>query len=157
MEFWKNAEVWPQFSQEILYNWLNSILYVKFAIFHFELNNLLNWIKRTHFELNNILNWITTIIQNWINFWTEFSWNDFESNIELNQFRAKFKHWIESIWVSDMAILGKLSTWTLRAWTIMILSAAFLVLVLAAGYPPPLRWLVHILCQTLSFGIPLPK
>ena len=76
---------------------------MKIVIFHFKLNNLLNWIKMTHFELNNILNWITKIIKNWIIFWIEFSWNDFESNIELNQFWAKFKHWIESIWVSDRA------------------------------------------------------
>ena len=78
---------------------------MKIVIFHFKLNNLLNWIKMTHFELNNILNWITKIIKNWIIFWIEFSWNDFESNIELNQFWAKFKHWIESIWVSDRAIV----------------------------------------------------
>ena len=57
-----------------------------------------------HFELNNLLNWITTGYLNWIIFWIEFSWNDFESNIELNKFWAKFKHWIESIWVSDRAI-----------------------------------------------------
>ena len=76
---------------------------MKIVIFHFKLNNLLNWIKMTHFELNNILNWITTIIQNWIIFWIEFSWNDFEWNIKLNQFWAKFQYWIESIWVSDRA------------------------------------------------------
>ena len=64
-----------------------------------------------HFELNNILNWITTDYLNWIIFWVEFSWNDFESNIELNQFWAKFKHWIESIWVSDMASQPRLSAW----------------------------------------------
>ena len=42
-------------------------------------------------------------------FWIEFLWNDFESNIELNQFWAKFKHWIELIWVSNRAI--KASFW----------------------------------------------
>ena len=37
-------------------------------------------------------------------FWIEFLWYDFESNIELNRFLAKFRHWIESIWVSNRAI-----------------------------------------------------
>ena len=37
---------------------------------------------------------------NWIIFWIEFLWNDIELNIELNHFLAKFKYWIESIWVS---------------------------------------------------------
>ena len=85
---------------------------MKIVIFHFKLNNLLNWIKMTHFELNNILNWITKIIKNWIIFWIEFSWNDFESNIELNQFWAKFKHWIESIWVLNRARLHPV--WSVR-------------------------------------------
>ena len=49
------------------------------------------------------MNFHETIL-NWINFWIEFSWYNFELNIELNQFWAKFKHWIESIWVSNRAI-----------------------------------------------------
>ena len=48
------------------------------------------------------MNFHETIL-NWIIFWIEFSWNNFELNIEFNQFWAKFKHWIESIWVSNRA------------------------------------------------------
>ena len=62
--------------------------------------------RKKYFELNDIFYWITTDYIYWIIFWIEFSWNDFESNIELNQFWAKFKHWIESIWVSDRAMVG---------------------------------------------------
>ena len=65
-----------------------------------ELNFLLNWIVFKIFELNNFLNWISLIFLNWIIFWIEFLWNDIELNIELNHFLAKFKYWIESIWVS---------------------------------------------------------
>ena len=70
--------------------------------FYFEFNNLLNWTTMKYFELSNLLNWITTYyfkLNNLLN-WT--SWNNFELNIGLNQFWAKFKHRIESIWVSDM-------------------------------------------------------
>ena len=103
IEFCKNSKIWPKFSQKILWNWLNSISYVKIAIFHFELNNLLNW--TTRIILNWIIYWIESqqIIWNGIIFWIEFSWNDLEPNIELNQFWAKFEHWIESIWVSNSA------------------------------------------------------
>ena len=72
------------------------------------MNVLLNWIE---------LNWIIFLIEiswrilnliifcidffgkilNWIIVWIEFVWK----SIELNNFWAKFKYWIESIWVSD--------------------------------------------------------
>ena len=39
----------------------------------------------------------------WTILWIEFWVNNSESNIELNQFLAKFKHWIESDRVSVMA------------------------------------------------------
>ena len=56
--------------------------------------------------LPHLLNWISYWIDfffkflNWIIFWIEFLWNNIELNIELNHFLAKFKYWIESIWVS---------------------------------------------------------
>ena len=55
-----------------------------------ELNFLLNWITRVYFELNNI----------WIELWV----SNIESNIKLNHFLAKLKHWIESDseWVSEL-------------------------------------------------------
>ena len=61
-----------------------------------------------------ILNWIFYVIEsqqlilNWIIFWIEFSWNNIESNIELNQFWTKFKHRNESIWVSNRARGGSI-------------------------------------------------
>ena len=69
-----------------------------------ELKNLLNWITEIYCEFN--IHWIESqqLILNWIIFWIEFSWNDFESNIEFNQLWAKFKHCIDSIWVSNRAI-----------------------------------------------------
>ena len=57
-----------------------------------ELNFLLDWIELNYF----VIEYFGKIL-NWIIFWIEFSWNSFE----LNHFLAKFKYWIESIWVSD--------------------------------------------------------
>jgi len=70
------------------------------------LPHLLNWIIFWIEFFWNFLNWIIFWIEflwkilNWIIFWIEFSWNTIELNIELNNFLAKFKYWIESIWVS---------------------------------------------------------
>ena len=70
------------------------------------LPHLLNWIIFWIEFFWNFLNWIIFWIEflwkilNWIIFWIEFSWNTIELNIELNHFLAKFKYWIESIWVS---------------------------------------------------------
>ena len=49
-------------------------------------------------------------------FWIEFSWNGFESNIELNQFWTNFKHWIESIWVSNRAMCAAPALWWQWSW-----------------------------------------
>ena len=68
---------------------LKETSYRKYTIFwpllFIQLNNLLNW----------IIYWIESqcFILNWIIFWIEFSRNNFELNIELNQFWAQFKHW----------------------------------------------------------------
>ena len=70
------------------------------------LPHLLNWIIFWIEFFWNFLNWIIFWIEflwkilNWIIFWIEFSWNTIELNIELNNFLAKFKYWIESVWVS---------------------------------------------------------
>ena len=57
-----------------------------------ELNYRLIWITRVYLELNDSLNWILG--------------NQYriESNIELDYFYAKFKHWIESDRVSSTSI-----------------------------------------------------
>ena len=68
---------------------LKETSYRKYTIFwpllFIQLNNLLNW----------IIYWIESqcFILNWIIIWIEFSRNNFELNIELNQFWAQFKHW----------------------------------------------------------------
>ena len=70
------------------------------------LPHLLNWIIFWIEFFWNFFNWIFFWIEfswkilNWIIFWIEFLWNNIELNIELNHFLAKFKYWIESIWVS---------------------------------------------------------
>ena len=75
---------------------------------------LLNWIIYWIESGRIILNWIFYVIEsqqlilNWIIFWIEFSWNNIESNIELNQFWTKFKHRNESIWVSNRARGGSI-------------------------------------------------
>ena len=51
-----------------------------------ELNYLLNWISRICFELNSI----------WIESWVKQYWFEYW----MTHFLAKFKHWIESDWVS---------------------------------------------------------
>ena len=65
-------------------------------------NWIIFWIEFFWQVLNWIIFWIEFLwkILNWIIFWIEFSWNTIELNIELNNFLAKFKYWIESIWVS---------------------------------------------------------
>ena len=57
--------------------------------------------------LNWIIYWIESLefILNWIIVWIEFSETNIESNIELNQLSAKFKHWIESDRVSIRATI----------------------------------------------------
>ena len=78
--------------------------------------NFLNWIIFWIEFFWNFLNWIIFWIEflwkilNWIIFWIEFSWNTIELNIELNNFLAKFKYWIESIWVSLTPISGETFT-----------------------------------------------
>ena len=78
------------------------------SILPFLLVWIIFWIESQTIIVNWIIYWIESqqLIVNWIIFWIEFSLNDFELNIELNQFCAKIKLWIESIWVSDRAILA---------------------------------------------------
>ena len=74
----------------------NALKYVIFMIYHDSTN-----ISTSPFiELNNFFNWIFFNFFNWIIFWIEFLWNNIELNIKLNNLLAKFKYWIESIWVS---------------------------------------------------------
>ena len=73
----------------------------------------------------NFLNWIIFWIEfsyfflNWIIFWIEFSWNSIELNIELNHFLAKFKYWIESIWVSFTPNLFTLGKYIVHCYTLL--------------------------------------
>ena len=77
------------------------------SILPFLLIWIIFWIESQTIIVNWIIYWIESqwFIWIWIIFWIEFSLNDFELNIELNQFCAKFKLWIESIWVSNRAKL----------------------------------------------------
>ena len=76
------------------------------SILPFLLIWIIFWIESQTIIVNWIIYWIESqwFIWIWIIFWIEFSLNDFELNIELNQFCAKFKLWIESIWVSNRAM-----------------------------------------------------
>ena len=51
-------------------------------------------------ELNNLLNWISRFFFNWIIFWIESWVKQYWIEYWMNHFLAKFKHWIESDWVS---------------------------------------------------------
>ena len=51
-------------------------------------------------ELNYLLNWISRIFLNWIIFWIESWVKRYWIEYWMNHFLAKFKHWIESDWVS---------------------------------------------------------
>ena len=44
-----------------------------------------------YFKLNNLLNWITTNIQYSVIFWIEFSWHNFELNIEMESYLGKIQ------------------------------------------------------------------
>ena len=59
------------------------------AIYNFWINFwIIFWIESAEFSLNWIIFWIESWVkQYWIEYW-------------MNQFLAKFKHWIESDWVS---------------------------------------------------------
>ena len=50
----------------------------------------------------------------WFQLYSEFFWNSIELNIELNHFLAKFKYWIESIWVSFTP------RWTSQEWSLSL-------------------------------------
>ena len=52
-------------------------------------------------ELNYLLNWISRFFLNWIIFWIESWAKQYWIEYWMNHFLAKFKHWIESDWVSD--------------------------------------------------------
>ena len=53
------------------------------------LNWIIFWIESAEFFLNWIIFWIESLVkQYWIKYW-------------MNHFLAKFKHWIESDWVSN--------------------------------------------------------
>ena len=82
-----------------------SILDPFWALFRFDQYQWLieNWIEFL-FELN---------LQSWIIVWIEFWVSNIETNIKLNHFLAKSKHWIESERLSPMAKLG---VWSSIVW-----------------------------------------
>ena len=106
-----NALKYPKICDIHDLSWFNQYQYfpiywiefpVELNFFWKFLNWIFFWIEFVWKFLNWIIFWIEFLwkILNWIIFWIEFSWNIIELNIELNHFLAKFKYWIESIWVS---------------------------------------------------------
>ena len=58
---------------------------------------MIPWLLKLHYHLN----WISRIFLNLIIFWIESWVKQYWIEYWINHFLAKFKHWIESDWVSD--------------------------------------------------------
>ena len=76
-----------------------SILDIFWSFFgHFSYSTSIN--GSLTIELNYLLNWISRFFLNWIMFWIESWVKQYWIEYWKNHFFAKFKHWIESDWVS---------------------------------------------------------
>ena len=88
-------------SSEFILNWimiwieLNHFLAIVWHFFY-----LASFIDSLTIELNYLLNWISRFFLNWIIFWIESWVKQYWIEYWMNHFLAKFKHWIESDWVS---------------------------------------------------------
>ena len=106
------------------YSWF--IMIQPISVLPHLLNWIIFWIEFFWIFFNWIIFWIEFSLKklNWIFFWIEFLWNDIELNIELNHFLAKFKYWIESIWVSFTPTRRTTKESGFRKWRTLLLSAS---------------------------------
>ena len=102
---------------------MKSPIFVYFGHFlgyfgHFLGTFLIQPVSMIPWLLNWIIYWIESpqLFLNWIIVWIEFWETNIESNIELNPILPKFKLWIESFWVSIMAILTPGSRYIKDIW-----------------------------------------
>ena len=119
------------------------------------INHLQRWQFMYFWLLNWIIYWIESLefILNWIIVWIEFSETNIESNIELNQLSAKFKHWIESdrvsiranayeyvqlkfplLWIPDVKCVFSLILWIPLIYTFLSLGC---------GQVPQVTWRIR--------------
>ena len=91
------------------------------------LNWIIFWIELPEFILNWIIFWIESpeFILNWIIFWIESWVKQYWIEYWMNHFLAKFKHWIESDWVSDSTSLALPTIRNVKSWLYKLHIATF--------------------------------
>ena len=87
---------------------------------------------------------------NWIIFWIEFLWNSIELNIGWNHFLAKFKYWIESIWVSFTPMCG-CAYWPQRQLTSIFSISPCLCLYISRFTSFPFQSFTFLFCILSSY------